>query len=122
MYSFVFGAVALATTLVCGVAVSWLAARGWSRENALDAMLLFVAISFALSVCIIWRFDILPAALTALALVALAAGRPGWAGVAIALAVATKLYPAFLVPDLPGLLRLQRPMAGPRPFSSSAWL
>ena len=95
---FVFGAIALATTLVCGGAVSWLAARGWSRENALDAMLLFVAIAFALSVSVIWRFDILPAALTALALVALAAGRPGWAGVALALAVAVKLYPGFLVP------------------------
>lgn len=98
MYTFVFGAIALATTLVCGGAVSWLAARGWSRENALDAMLLFVATAFALSVSVIWRYDILPSALTALAVVALATGRPGWAGVALGLAVGTKLYPAFLVP------------------------
>jgi hypothetical protein len=98
LYTFVFGATALATTLFCGVAVSWLAARGWSRENALDAMLLFVAMALALTVCIIWRFDILPAALTALTVVAVAAGRPGWAGLALGLAVATKLYPGFLVP------------------------
>ena len=98
LYTFVFGATALATTLVCGVAVSWLAARGWSRENALDAMLLFVAMALALTVCIIWRFDILPAALTALTVVAVAAGRPGWAGLALALAVGVKLYPGFLVP------------------------
>jgi hypothetical protein len=88
----------LATTLVCGAAVSWLAARGWSRENSLNAMLLFVAMAFALSVSIIWRFDILPAALTALAVVGVATGRPGWAGLALGLAIGTKVYPGFLVP------------------------
>src|SRR5688500_3325318 len=98
MYTFMFGATALATTLVAGGAVSWLAARGWSRESALDAMLLFVAMAFGLSVSIIWRFDILPAALTVLAVAALAANRPGWAGFALGLAVAVKLYPAFLLP------------------------
>lgn len=98
MYTFMFGATALATTLVAGGAVAWLAARGWSRESALDAMLLFVAMAFALSVSIIWRFDILPAALTVLAVVAVAAKLPGWAGFALGLAVAVKLYPAFLLP------------------------
>jgi hypothetical protein len=98
MYTFAFGAIALTTTLVCGAVVAWLSSRGWSREDVLDSMLFFVAMAFALTVCIIWRFDVLPAAFTIMAVALVATGRPGWAGLALALGVMTKLYPGFLVP------------------------
>jgi hypothetical protein len=88
----------LGITLVCGAAVAWLAARGWSARDALDSMLVFVAMALALTVSVLWRFDILPAALTALALVAFAARLPGWAGAGLGFGIATKLYPAFLAP------------------------
>ena len=45
---------------------------------------------------VIWRFDILPAFFSALALAAVASRKPGWAGFALAAGAAVKLYPAFL--------------------------
>ena len=47
-----------------------------------------------------WRFDLFPALLSALAVLAALDGRSASAGVAIALGVLTKLYPAVLVPVL----------------------
>jgi uncharacterized membrane protein len=47
---------------------------------------------------VVWRFDILPALFTVLALVAYAARRPGWTGLALGLGVLAKLYPFFLGP------------------------
>ncbi len=47
-----------------------------------------------------WRFDLLPALLSALAVLATLNGRAATAGVAIALGSLVKLYPAVLVPVL----------------------
>ncbi|HEU5102798.1 MAG TPA: glycosyltransferase 87 family protein [Roseiflexaceae bacterium] len=45
-----------------------------------------------------WRYDLFPALLTALALLSLLRGRPGWAGIWLGFGVAAKLYPIVLLP------------------------
>lgn len=99
-YQAVFGTLSLAVTAATGAVVAWLARRDWSAQSVRDSLIAFLAIALALSANVIWRFDILPAFLTIAALAAVAAGRPGWAGFALGLGVATKLYPAFLAPVL----------------------
>ena len=53
------------------------------------------------------RFDLVPAALAAAAVLALAGRRSGWAGVLLASGAAVKLWPAVLLPGL--LIRRDRP-------------
>lgn len=101
-YQAVFGLVSLAVTVLSGAVVVWLGRRGWSAQSVRDSLIVFLAIALALSANVIWRFDILPAFLTIAAVAAVAAGRPAWAGFALGLGVATKLYPAFLAPVLIG--------------------
>ena len=95
-----FTLVAIAITLATGAAVAWLAGRGWSALSRNDSIIAFAALFFAAAPQVLWRFDIFAALFTALALIAVASGRPGWAGFALALGAATKLYPAFLLPVL----------------------
>lgn len=95
-YEIVFGLMNLAVAIFAGAVVAWLARRGWSAQSERESLVVFLALAFALSVLVIWRFDILPALLTIAALAAVASGRSAWAGFALGLAVATKLYPAFL--------------------------
>ena len=59
-----------------------------------------------------WRFDLLPALLAALGLWAALANRPGAAGVALGLGVATKLFPVVLAPALAA--RWLLPLDAPR--------
>lgn len=99
-YEVLFGLVNLAVAALSGAVVVWLAKKGWSAQSDRDTLLMFLALAFALSVLVIFRFDILPAFLTIAAVAAVAAGRPGWAGFALGLGVATKLYPGFLAPVL----------------------
>jgi len=99
-YQAAFGTLSVAVTVATGAIVAWLARRGWSAQSVRDSLIVFLAIALALSANVIWRFDILPAFLTIAAVAAVAAGQPGWAGFALGLGVATKLYPAFLAPVL----------------------
>jgi hypothetical protein len=93
-----FTLVAIAITLATGAAVAWLAGHGWSSLSRNGSIIAFAALFFAAAPQVLWRFDIFAAMFTALALIAVASNRPGWAGFALALGAATKLYPAFLVP------------------------
>ena len=101
-YEIAFGLMSLAVASMTLAVVVWLARRGWSAESERETLIVFLALAFALSVLVIFRFDILPAFLTVIAVAAVAAGRSAWAGFALGLAVATKLYPAFLAPVLLG--------------------
>ena len=97
-YDRVFIVIAIALAVATAAAVAWLAGRGWAALSRREALLAFVAIALAAAPMIVWRFDIFPALFTALALVAVASRKPAWAGFALAIGAAAKLYPAFLVP------------------------
>jgi hypothetical protein len=86
----------LATTVAC-TAVS-LRALGATVGAAAGALGLVAAVPLLLGELALTRFDALPVALTAAFLAALLVGRPRFAGVALGLAVATKLYPLLLLP------------------------
>jgi len=99
-YQVPFLVFAFVTTLAVGACIVWLADRGWSALPRNGSLIAFAALFLAASPQVLWRFDIFAALLTAVALVAVASGRPASAGFALALGTAVKLYPAFLVPVL----------------------
>ncbi len=97
-YQTLFSVVSLVFAIGTGVAVYWLARRRWSVENPTEVALMFGGLALAAAPVVVWRFDILPAFLTAVALVAYAAGRAGWTGMSLGLGFAAKVYPVFLAP------------------------
>lgn len=68
------------------------------RRRPWDAALLALAPGLLFTGTINW--DLLPLALTALSMLAWSRHRPGWAGVFLGLAVATKFYPVVLLGPL----------------------
>ena len=62
------------------------------------------ALCIAMAWLITGRYDIFPATLTALSLWALFGGRAAWAGVALGVAIAAKLYPVVFAPVFFGWL------------------
>lgn len=71
----------------------------WGRSvRAWLPFILFTVAGWAQSIHYLRRYDLIPAALTLGALVALARRREGWAGAGLAVGVVTKLYPVVLVP------------------------
>lgn len=111
-YEILFTAMAVCLVMVTAAAVAWLAAHGWSATSRREALLMFLGLALAAMPALVWRFDIFPALLTALALMAVAAGRPAWAGLALGLGTAAKLYPAFLIPVLLAYYVLGRRLRG----------
>lgn len=95
-YQTLFSLFGLVMAAVTGVAIYWLARHGWSGPSVRDSLLVYVGLALALGPVVIWRYDIMPTMFVALALVAVAAGRPSWSGAMLGLGAATKLFPAFL--------------------------
>lgn len=62
------------------------------------ALAVYAALIAVLAPLAPWRYDLFPALLTLLALLYALDERPAWAGVWLALGIATKLYPVVLVP------------------------
>ena len=65
------------------------------RHRPWDAAMVALAPTMILGATINW--DLIPIALTALAMLAWSRNKPGWAGVALGLAIAAKFYPALLL-------------------------
>lgn len=93
-----FSVLSLALAVATAAGVWSLARRRWAAESPLNATLMFAGLALAGAPLVVWRFDILPAFLTTLALVAYAAGRPGWSGMALGFGTLAKIYPAALLP------------------------
>ena len=65
------------------------------KHRPWDAAMVALAPTMILGATINW--DLIPIALTALAMLAWARSKPGWAGVALGLAIAAKFYPVLLL-------------------------
>lgn len=65
------------------------------RHRPWDAAMVALAPTMILGATINW--DLIPIALTALAMLAWSRNKPGWAGLALGLAVAAKFYPVLLL-------------------------
>jgi uncharacterized membrane protein len=65
------------------------------RHRPWDAAMVALAPTMILGATINW--DLIPIALTALAMLAWARSKPGWAGVALGLAIAAKFYPVLIL-------------------------
>jgi hypothetical protein len=83
-----------------GLAVMWLARRGWSSMSWLSSGLYFGVLALTLAPAVVWRFDALPTLLTVLAVVAVALRRPSVSGLALGTAIMSKLYPLAMLPAL----------------------
>ena len=76
----------------------WLGMRSTRRLRALTPFWLYTLGTAALGHLLLQRFDLIPAALSAVAVVALTSGWPMLAGVVTMVAVGSKLYPLLLLP------------------------
>jgi hypothetical protein len=90
MYQTWFSVISIFFAIATFLIVWWIARRGWSVERPMDAA--------AAVPLVVWRFDILPAFLSALALALWVAGRAGWTGVTLGVGAMAKIYPVFLGP------------------------
>jgi uncharacterized membrane protein len=72
-----------------------LARPAYSYARVLGLYALLIAVCAPLAP---WRYDLFPALLTILALLAVVTGRPALAGIWLGLGIAAKLYPLVLVP------------------------
>jgi hypothetical protein len=93
-----FSVISIALFVATLCLVYWIARRRWSAESPADAVAMFLGLGGALLPVVVWRFDILPAFLTAVAVAAYVARRPGWTGLGLGLGAMAKLYPVFLGP------------------------
>ena len=98
IYQTWFSAISLCFAVATGAAVGWLARRGWSASPTSDTLATFAGLALASAPLVLWRFDIVPAFMTTLALVAVASGRPSWSGATLGLGALTKVYPALIAP------------------------
>ncbi|MGO8671515.1 MAG: hypothetical protein ACLQVD_09160 [Capsulimonadaceae bacterium] len=74
---------------------------GSSREARAANVLKYYCVMLACTVVVApWRFDLFPAWLSALTLLAIVRSRPGLAGALIALGTAVKLYPVLILPAI----------------------
>jgi uncharacterized membrane protein len=93
-----FSVISIALFLATLVTVYWIARQRWSAESRWDAAAMFIGLGGALIPLVIWRFDILPAFLSSVALAAWIARRPGWSGLSLGLGTMAKIFPVFLGP------------------------
>lgn len=102
--------------LVCAVGIRTLIAELRPRPSAAFALGMFGLMVIAAAPIIAWRFDLFPATLTLLAVGASLLGGPVTAGILMALAILTKLYPMALVPVIGVAYLANRDTRGLRGF------
>lgn len=71
--------------------------RGVDRPS-FTSLLAYSGMVLIVGALLPWRYDLFPTALTVLAVCAVMAKRPGWAGIWLGAAIAAKLYPIVLAP------------------------
>lgn len=99
VYHWLFLAWEAALLVALVVTLTQIAAR-LSPTNRDGTAIRLVILTIVAAPSLAWRFDLFPGLLSALAVLAALNGRAGTAGVALALGVLAKLYPAVLMPVL----------------------
>ncbi len=102
-------------------ALLWHGVRNRSAIRGLTPFLAYSLGSAALGHLLLQRFDLIPAALTLFAALAVAGGSPLLGGVLVTVGAGTKLYPALLVSVL-GVFAMAHGRAGRARFSSGVAL
>ena len=95
-----FGVLILCLDALVKAALIWTGFR--DRHRAPDALpfVMYTLATAAVGHILLQRYDVIPAALSVAAVIALSTGRAGVAGLMAAVAVGTKIYPAVFVPVL----------------------
>lgn len=112
-FRLVFGLLIWALDAVVKAVLVWLGCRRRDRGVDLLPFLLYSLATAAAARIILQRFDVIPAALSLVAIVLLTRGWPLAAGIAIAVAAGTKLFPVLYVPIMMAFAWRR----GPRDFS-----
>jgi hypothetical protein len=88
--------------LAGGIALclAWLTRRGWSTAGVSAVLATGALLLLGVSYIAVWLFDLVPALLVGLALVAVALRRPTVAGLLLGVGTMVKVYPAVVVPVL----------------------
>ena len=99
-YRWFFGLLILCLDALIKAALIWTGFRDRHRPPDVLPFVMYTLATAALGHFLLQRYDVIPAALSVAAVIALSAGRAGVAGLMAALAVGTKIYPAVFVPVL----------------------
>jgi len=95
-----FGLLILCLDAAIKAALLWSGFRDRHRPPDVLPFVMYTLATAAVGHFLLQRYDVIPAALSVAAVMALSAGRAGVAGLVAAVAMATKLYPAVFVPVL----------------------
>ena len=111
-----FGLLILCVDALVKAAIIWVGFR--DRQRAPDALpfVMYTLATAAVGHILLQRYDVIPAALTVAAVIALSRGWAGVAGLMAAVAVGTKAYPAVMVPVL-AVAAWRRSQRGARQFA-----
>lgn len=93
-----FGLLILAVDAAVKAGLLWAGVRERDRPPDFLPFFMYTLATAALGHFLLQRFDVIPAALSCAALLALSGGWTATAGVTIAIAAGTKVYPALLLP------------------------
>jgi hypothetical protein len=99
-FRLLFGLLILCLDALVKAALIWVGFRDWRRPPDALPFVMYTLATAAVGHFLLQRYDVIPAALSVAAVIALSAGWAGVAGLAAAVAVATKVYPAVFVPVL----------------------
>ena len=99
-YRWFFGLLILCLDALIKAALIWTGLRGRHRPPDVLPFVMYTLATAALGHFLLQRYDVIPAALSVAAVIALSAGWAGVAGFVAAVAVGTKIYPAVFVPVL----------------------
>ena len=99
-YRWLFGLLILCLDALIKAALIWTGLRDRHRPPDVLPFVMYTLATAALGHFLLQRYDVIPAALSVAAVIALSAGWAGVAGLMAALAVGTKIYPAVFVPVL----------------------
>ena len=99
-YRLFFGLLILCLDALVKAALIWAGFRDRHRPPDVLPFVMYTLATAAVGHFLLQRYDVIPAALSVAAVIALSAGRTGVAGLMAAVAVGTKVYPAVFVPVL----------------------